>query len=396
MAISDEIAGATRKRQHPKGWEPGVAWDGTAGTLTTQPLEHEPGDALWRDLIADWGLDPATTEVVPGSVQIRAWDANVGAGEIKRLRYYRATIRLREDLADRADVDALCKLALRKKPASTKSHTGGSTFVLLVSDWQLGKGDGGGSEATIERILAAQDSAIRRVTELCKAGRVETVVVACMGDLIEQCSGNYPGQTFTVDLDRREQMQVVRRLLFRLVDILATLGVRVVLAAVPGNHGENRQNGKAFTRITDNDDLAVVEQVAEILSANPERYGHVSTVLADGYNLVLDCSGVNVAFAHGYQSGSGSNAQAKQETWWKGQALGNRPVADAQILITAHYHHFSCSEATGRYWFQTPAMDGGSEWWTEKTGQNSPSGILTMLVGADLGPRPWTELAICS
>lgn len=394
MSFGDGLRGPSAK--HPKGWEPGVAWDGTAGTLTTKPLEHEPGDALWRDLIADWGLDPDTTEVVPGSVQIRAWDTNVGAGEIRRLRYYRATIRLREDLADRADVDLLKKLALRKKATAPKSYVTGATFVILVSDWQLGKGDGGGSEATIERILQAQDTVLDRAKQLVKTGRVESIVVACMGDLIEQCSGNYPGQTFTVDLDRREQMQVVRRLLFRLVDLLAVLGVRVVLCAVPGNHGENRQNGKAFTRVTDNDDLAVVEQVAEILAANPDRYGHVSVVLADGYNLVLDCSGINVAFCHGYQSGSGSNAQAKQEAWWKGQALGQRPVADALMLITAHYHHFSCSEATGRYWFQTPAMDGGSDWLTEKTGQSSPSGILTMLVGEGLGQRPWSDLAICS
>jgi len=41
-----------------------------------------------------------------------------------------------------------------------------------------------------------------------------------------------------------------------------------------------------------------------------------------------------------------------------------------------------------------PAMDGGSGWWTDKTGQSSPPGMVTYLAGADCGPRGWSDLAI--
>lgn len=393
---AEEAAKPRPKLTHPKGWEPGVAWNGAAGTLTTAPLEHEPGAALWVELIADWGLDPATTEVVPGSVQIRAWDANVGGGEIKRLRYYRAQIRARSDVIERADIDLLCKLAERKKAVAPKDYTIGTTLVVLFSDWQIGKGEGGGTPAATERITSAIDRIPERIKELRKMGRIiDVVVFACMGDMIEQCSGNYPSQAFTVDLDRREQMTLVRRLLLRAIEAVLKLVSKIVMCAVPGNHGENRNgSGKAYTRVTDNDDLAVVEQVGEVLAANPDRYGHVSVVVADGYNLVLDVGGVPVGFTHGYKAGGGANAQAKQESWLKGQALGRRPIADAQILFTGHYHHFSSSEATGRTWMQTPAMDGGSEWWTESTGQDSPPGMLTVCVGEAYGRRGWGDLSI--
>ena len=35
--------------RHPAGWEPGVAWDGHAGTLTTAPLDSAPED--WADSV---------------------------------------------------------------------------------------------------------------------------------------------------------------------------------------------------------------------------------------------------------------------------------------------------------------------------------------------------------
>jgi predicted phosphodiesterase len=170
----------------------------------------------------------------------------------------------------------------------------------------------------------------------------------------------------------------------------------LVLAAVPGNHGENRDGtGKAFTTWTDNDDLAVVEQVAEVLSANPERYGHCTTYLADELTLTLDIAGVPVAFAHGHQAKGGSgHAAAKLEQWWKGQALGRTGVADAQILVTGHLHHLVVSEATGRTFLQCPAMDPGSAWWVAQQGASSQPGLLTFGVGTCYGERGWGDLAV--
>jgi hypothetical protein len=199
-------------------------------------------------------------------------------------------------------------------------------------------------------------------------------------------------QSFSVDLDRREQARVVRRLILSAVERVAPLAPRVVLSGVPGNHGENRNAaGKAYTTWTDNDDLACIEQVAEVLAANDDRYGHVSTVLADSLTLTLDVEGVTHAWAHGHQNRGGP---AKVEDWWTKQAMGRTGVADAQILTTAHYHHLRVSEATGRTWLQCPAMDPGSEWWTQQTGQSSPAGMLTYVVGEACGARGWSDLAV--
>jgi hypothetical protein len=390
------LAPVERPVAHPQGWEPGVAWDGAAGTLTTGPLVDPPDPAIWNELIADWGLDPDTTEVVPGSVQVRGWDANVGGGEVRRLRYYRATLRDRQTGSERADVDELCARALRMKPVKRPDVSEPVSLVVPLSDWQIGKGENGGSAATIERICAAIDQIPSKVKAMTRAGRApEAVYLAGMGDLVEQCDGHYAMQAFQADLDRREQKRVARRLLLRAVDRCVGLAPRIVLCCVPGNHGENRRDGKAFTTWTDNDDLAVFEEVAEILAANSERYGHVATVIARDLTLVLQVSGVNVGLAHGHQFGRGQGHPAgKAQKWWEGQIMGRQPVADADLLLTGHLHHLLVSESSGRTHMQMPSMDGGSYWYTAQTGQNAPAGQLLVGVGSGYGPRGWGDLEI--
>lgn len=407
MSLSDDLlrelaesvqaveAGRNAKTRHPKGWEPGVIWDGTNGTLTTSGLETEPDPAIWKNLIADWGLDPNVTEVVDGSVQVRAWDANVGGGQIKRLFYYRASLRARRSAEARADVEALIAQIRRKRPVERATVADERAMFVALSDWQIGKGEGGGTEATVERILASFDALVARIRELGKAGRpISVIYLIGLGDMIEQCAGHYPGQTFSVDLDRREQLRVVRRLVIKLVDLLLPHVPNIVLGAVPGNHGENRQNGKPFTRTTDNDDLAVFEQVAEVFAGNPDRYGHVSVVLADGYVLVLDMAGVNVAVTHMHQARQGATPAQKSQKWWAGQALGRQKAGDADILVTGHYHHLAIDEGQGRVWIQAPSMDGGSDWYTSSTGACSRAGLLTFGVGESYGDALWGDLAV--
>lgn len=387
-------------QSHPKGWEPGVVWDPSkGGTLTTGPIDGELDPGIWQQLIQDFGLDPLVTEVLPGSVQVRAWDASIGDGETRRMLYYRATIQPRQNRDHHADIEALCKTAAKKRPAKLKETSVERSMLVAFSDWQLGKGreEGGGSAETTQRILVELDMLRDKLKNQERIHRPISIVhLVGLGDLIEQCSGHYAMQAFNVDLDRREQMRLGRQLLLAFVDMIVDLGYPIVMASVPGNHGENRNSsGKAYTTWTDNDDLAIFEQVGEILAANPERYGNVTVVSTeviaqDNLTLTLDVAGIPVAFAHGHQVPSGG-----AEKWWQGQALGRRPVADAEILVTAHKHNFQVSESTGRTWMQTPANDGGSFWWTARTGQASPAGMLTFCVSTEgYGKRGWGDLEL--
>lgn len=402
----------------PKGWEPGIKWSNAtdSGEIVTEALESEPDEAIWKELIDDWGLDSNLLEIVDGSIELIGWDsslkgvtpemAQAGVPTKQRLKRYKARLRRRvlsDSEVDRADVDALCEWVLTKpsRPTPAIPHISEiehpRSMVVPCADWQIGKGEGDGSEGTFNRIMESIDKVIDRIQELNLLGRGPDVVyLVGMGDLIEQCRGHYSSQTFQVDLNRRQQMRVVRRLFMRFVDLLVDEGVSVVVSGVPGNHGENRDgSGKAYTDITDNDDLAVIEQCAEVWDSN-DRYKNVTVVLANDYAITLDISGVPVAFFHGHVTKGGANAQKKMEDWWTGQVMGNRPtVRDARILVTAHYHHLACSESSGRTWMQCPAMDPGSHWWTSLTGQHSQSGMITFCVGDWYGVRGWGDFLVC-
>ena len=399
VSLADEARALDDERNakvptHPQGWTPGITYGSTGGevvALAPDGMDADP--AFWRLVISDWGLDPDLTEIVPDSVQIRAWDMPIGKGETMRARYYKANIRPRRAAMTLEDVAELSRLVMRRKTHKVVESTGGCAYVVNLSDFQIGKGEGGGTVATVERITSALHGAQARLKQLRKLGRqIDAVYLIGMGDLAEQCQGHYPSQLFTVDCTRREQLQIVRELITLAVDLFVDLVPTVVVGAVPGNHGENRANGKMITTVADNDDLAVFDQVAEALAKNPGRYGHVEFHISNDLVLTLDVAGVEVAWTHMHQ-GSGSG-ERKIAEWWKGQVMGNRPISSAQILNTAHFHHFLCSEATGRTILQMPAMDGGSGWWTDKTGQNSPAGMVTYLAGVACGARGWSDLQI--
>jgi hypothetical protein len=125
----------------------------------------------------------------------------------------------------------------------------------------------------------------------------------------------------------------------------------------------------------------------EVLDANPDCYGHVSFVFPQGQEitLTLDACGTVLGLAHGHQV---KNVNRVGD-WWARQAHGREPVGDADLLLTGHYHHLRV-EQNQRTWIQAPALDGGSDWWRHLSGQDSPPGVLTLVVG---GGR-WADLAV--
>lgn len=408
MGLADALAQAApparpqRPVDVPKGWEPGVRYSAAKGegTIVTDALAGEPTAAIWAELIADWGLDATLLEIVDGSIELIGWDSPIkGTDQRQRLKRYKARLRRRDvsNSIGRADIEALCRQAMKRKPRKAPViDVVDRALVVAFSDWQLGKGEGDGTAGTVDRIIASIDATVARIAELKRMKRpVGAVYLVGMGDLVEQCGGHYPSQAFTTDLNRREQMRIARRLVLRAVDLLVDrTDCRIVLTGVAGNHGENREDGKAITDPTDNDDLAVIEQVAEVMASNSDRYGdRVSSFLPSMLSMCLDIAGVPVGFAHGHKAGSGATPEAKLAKWWTGQVMGYQPVADARILVTGHYHHLALSESTGRTWMQCPAMDPGSGWWTESTGQSSPSGMLTFVADATTA-RGWTDLAV--
>lgn len=378
------------KPKHPKGWEPGVVWSGQGGVGISKPREFDGSPVDHAELLEEWGFDSEAYEI-EGPLEYRQWDAAIGGGETKTMRYYKAKI-VPRSFAPMASLDNLIKDVKSHKKLKKLAPTGEDAFVVALADWQIGKTDiGGTSKDTTLKILTMIDEVEERIKELRKAGReLGSLYVLGLGDMIERCSGFYNNQEFVTDLTEAEQMELAVHLIVKALKTWSPLFEKVVVACVVGNHGENRKDGKANTdRVRDNADTAVFKTAALVLSENPDRYGHVSFVMPkDRSTLCLDVAGITVGIAHGNQY---TSAQGALKKWWEGQTLGYQPVADAHILVTGHYHHLKVDQYGPRTHIQTPAMDPGSRWFSEGSGQESPSGTVTFVVQEGKG---WRDLQV--
>jgi hypothetical protein len=382
-----------------KGWEPGIVWDGSSGTITTSPSSEEPDPAIWAELIRDWGLDPERTEIVPGTIQVRGWDANMG-GEIVRLKYYRATLRPRtaSDVVTAAHMEELYKEARKSKRKKNPPKDGESTLIVALSDWQVGNRDGGGVESQAKAIADLVESIPQRVSDVRRMGhKIGTIAVLGMGDLGEGTCGHYPTQQFRIELDRRDQLKLVRRGIRDIIMGIAPLAPQIMVAAVPGNHGENRQNGQSITSVHDNDDVAVFEQVAEILSINPTDYGHIGWRLSrDEIALAIELSGQIVALTHGHASkgfgGGAAGATGTMWKWWERHSMGrvNPGLAAAHYLISGHFHHFNIKEQESRTLIICPSITPVGEYFQDSAGVKTRSGTLSLVIT----PDGWQEMTL--
>jgi len=175
---------------------------------------------------------------------------------------------------------------------------------------------------------------------------------------------------------------LARSMIMKTVDHFLPLADKIILAGIPGNHGEMSRSskGQVFTNRLDNSDIMHLQICEEIMNANKERYSKVSVLVPDSFHQVLDIKGKKVAWTHGHMTGnSGSNPEIKIENWWKGQMYGFLPSGSAEILVTGHYHHFRAKYQGDRAWFQAPSLDKSIDF-TERTGLWSHPAVLTFTI----------------
>ena len=382
------------KGNHPKGWEPRI--DTSKKEIVSKPQKKagNPQDHRWDKYLEELGFNPDEFEIIE-PFEIRSWDSNTENGK-DTFYYYKAKIISKHAVNDR-DFDFKSLLSeIKKSKPKPQTINGKSSMIVCLSDWQMGKRDGDGTKGIVERIEQMIPDVTARIKELRKSGvDLAHLYVVGLGDIVEGCEGFYPMQEHSVEYDLRRQKMIARRLLVKLLKAWAPLFKNVVVACVPGNHGENRKNGKAFTTFGDNFDVAIFDEAAEIFQENP-AYKHVKFVIPDNdLWLTLDVSGTIIGLAHGHQFRTGGRySHQKAVAWLSGQAFGMTEMGDADILISGHFHHLFVVNEGKRTLMQCPSVDGGSEWFENMTGKSSYAGTLTFSITPGKTQLPWDNLKV--
>lgn len=359
-----------------------IDWTGNNGVWNTGNIDTVLDNVSYDTILEKFGHDPKKVAIkgVLRESHKEYWSTDLEKMLWKHSYSFSVERRV-EGVTDDIDVVALLN-ALPKTTATSRPSKGiPSTFVLDWADWQMGKKEGGGTEALVERLESAFTSAIARIEELRATGRkLEELVIVGGGDMIEGCV-IYPQQSFGIDLNRREQVRNTVAAILRGLTLLAPLFDTVRVVVVPGNHGEHRISGNR-TEIGDNDDLLVFE-MAQVGCANDPRFKHVSFEIASNeISVATNIRGWVYGITHGdvYGRGSGTGVRNKVFNWFKTMAANRHPVGASDVLLTHHFHHDAMEDWGNTLWVQSPTIDGGSHYFKEYSGHDTRPGMNSWVV----------------
>ena len=392
VSIKDELAkmgnDEQRKRQAksiPSGWEPSIEYDSTGGTLVSTPRVPVADEPDHAELLAEFQLDPTKWRIT--GLRRSKWQRWDG----EWLESFRASF-VPFTGSRNVPIDDLLQIVSKWKPQNAsnrqnKAHSGGLAYVVVLSDTQVGKIDGGGTDEIISNVLHKTDLAVERLKELRKAGRdINQIYLPQLGDCIEGMNSQGGKHIWRTDLDLTSQIRIYRRLLLHMVKQFAPLADKVIVPAIPGNHDEAVRVGNSMgTSYTDSFALDAASAVQDAL-ADRDDFAHVKFVFPkyDTLTVTLDVVGTVVGFAHGHQ------CRGKAVDWWMKMAHGQQDIGEASLLLTGHYHHLKVEQTGAKTWIQAPSLDGGSTWFENSTGQAAPAGMLTLTVGNG----KWDDLRI--
>lgn len=385
MSLADKratgpIAAAPMRRGVPRGFQSGAHYDADKGTASVIAHVDLIGadEAKYREQITkQTGMNvPDDREVVLTSV--RLW--NQGDTENRHLTF---RIVARSAACGIEDLTELVKLARgneRRKPIKATERALTQTRVIGLTDEQLGKVDRhGGTEAFFKRL----GTLLELLDAECKREPAEDAVVLLGGDMIEGFE-NTGSQSFTNDTSHPAQLTIAHGYLVEALTRIASRFERVRVLAVPSNHGAWRKGKDNLGKPGDDYGLAIVKMVADALAMS-ERWGHVEFILPGEWEVscAIQVRDDVLALTHGHIGNTFSPEGFKK--WFLGQVAGDAPIAQATIIVSGHYHH-------RRYWpmgnlgnrervhIQMPAMDGGSSWFTNSSGEWSHPGIWTAVI----------------
>jgi hypothetical protein len=355
----------------------------------------------WDHIFAKFNLDPELFEIIADTVRASVWQQSKrtesGDRDVVELFAYRASFRRRtKNAITEADIAAAQKRARKWKLPRRHIGTGSGTevaAVLNLSDMQLGKSEGGGIDATLDRLYDGLENFQRELDRQRRHHNITELVIVNGGDPFEGIAGNYEGQTHTVQAGLRGQMNLVLDVWLAYARELFPQFDRGQFVSVLCNHTEfGRQGGskKSITSDSDNGGAFLAETLRRVLEVTP-GFEHVEfTIPHDQMNVYTTAASIPMGFNHGHKI-PGNDATGFTK-WLDGQVRGDQRAHEARIWVTAHRHNFQAWDLGSTFAFSLPSCDGGSKWLRDSTGKFSRSGIVSFLVGEhhQLG---WSDVA---
>lgn len=360
----------------PVGWTPGLTFDGHQGTLVLTPgpgkgTNTAPGQDKWNEILRLHGYDPEHFYVFNDRV---GQTTHVKDGEIYQIWY---KVQFARKLSSLAEDDSLREF-IRGPRKPVKAETDNWLHIVLT-DQHVGKSAaaGGGTDTIAQRWIDGVVKAIR-------GRKWKGINLAFAGDIIEGYVSQNGANIMNTDLTLPDQLITATRLVVETINLALESAEQVVVAAVPGNHGETTRTQKVPMK--DNFDIYIVQAAqAQFERWLPGAHLSFNYPAVEYGEVVYGAGGTNICLVHGHLF----KGQMKgAEEWWRGQIVNARPPHSAHVLIAGHFHNFQMSNFTYDRWIIFgPSLEDESVWFANQTGATSRPGVYAfeMVDGAPLG-----------
>ena len=344
-------------------------FDLTSGTIEV-PEGAPEGDAL--EFLEKAGQDPSAWEL--SGFRRSEWGDPEDPFVSTRFTYRR-----REGTVGRVPIDDLLAAidAHEPNPGPRTDPYALDALAVLIGDMQIGQvGASDDPFEAIENTLEAIDRAAAMAEDL---GGADQILVAWLGDHVEGFVSQGGANAWRTKLTLSEQIRAVRRIMYYAVERLARWCNELIMAAVPGNHGDaQRLAGKGVTTYSDNHDVEALNAVAEAISmsSSPDlNHVHFLVPERDEISLAVEVGGITWGLVHGDKWRNG-----KQFEWWEQQTFHDGPVAGADVLCCGHWHTFIAMEEGRKTFIQVPTLGTDGMWWAHQHGARPNPGIVLVPV----------------
>lgn len=349
----------------------------------SQAYDRELSTNDVEDFLLTKGLNPDEWDY---TFRFSEWEQRTKNGEVHIMHAFKVSGRRKAVAVTAANLDYITEYMRswelpKADPANTQDHS----FVLIPTDFQIGKVDwNGGTQETVDQVMGS----FARAGWFAVQNKPKEIVLIDAGDIVENIYST-SSQLGTNDLGLPHQVAAAFELMLAGIKLLAPLAPSLKYVCVPSNHGSHRLAPKSPAGAVHEDwgiMLAKIMRTAVKLSPD---LAHVEIIIPDDYHdsLSFTTAETCIGVVHGHQTGSPD----KIGDWWKGQSHGNMPTARARILVTGHWHSLRVQQSgDARYIIVGAASDRGSSWFTNNRGERSDSGI----VGFTTRRNDWADLQI--
>lgn len=346
----------------PSGWNPGVMWDGEAGYVTTPLRAEEPTPDEVNEILRTSRLDPEKI-IVDWTQKARITSQINGDGELVQC-WYKLPIVAKPDRT--FDVEDL--LDVIHDDIDPPEYVESLWRTIQIGDTHIGKGalDGGGTDVIVQRW---KDS----VNRALDCDYREGIHLAFLGDLIEGQVSQGGANIAGCDMTLTEQLRVARHMVAWTVNQALDVGQRVIVTAVPGNHGGTTRQQNMPVHDSYDVDIINSVQLAFDMTEQADRIDWFYPEPGTGH-ITYKVGDTVFTSVHGHRfRGKLSGA----EEWWSGMTVNGRAPGAAQIMLAGHFHSMQVSNFTADRWIMFgPSLETQSTWFAESTGASSKPGVL--------------------